>query len=101
LNVNSTGSTYSFDGNVTANGNTTITAGTLDASGSNYTFDAKGNWTNGGSFNARASTITFSRTTGAQYVDNRGQTFAMSSLPTPMRMGWSLQVRLVLLSSHF
>ncbi len=52
--------TKTLGGNITSTGNINITAGTLDASASNYNISVAGNWNNtGGTFNARNATVTF------------------------------------------
>jgi len=59
LEINSSDSTYTLDGAIDVDGNLTITAGTLDASASNYAITLAGNWTNDGGFTSRSGTVTF------------------------------------------
>jgi hypothetical protein len=56
-------STKTLGGNITVNGNLTISSGTLDVSGSNYSISLAGNWTNNGSFNAQSGAVVFVGTT--------------------------------------
>ncbi|MFY7883499.1 MAG: beta strand repeat-containing protein, partial [Dolichospermum sp.] len=62
LTVNSSGNTYTLSNNVSV-GAVALTAGTLDASTSNYAINVSGNWTrSAGSFTARSGTVTFNGT---------------------------------------
>lgn len=58
LTLNGSGGTWTLGGALTVAGNLTISAGTLDVSGSNYATAVAGNWSNSGSFTARSGTVT-------------------------------------------
>jgi len=59
LKIDSVGSTYTLDGAIVISGNLSLSAGTLDVSGSSYGITIGGEWQNGGSFTQRAGTVTF------------------------------------------
>ncbi len=62
LTINDSGKTATLSGNTTVNGDLIISAGTLDASTSNYSLTILGNYANAGTFTARSGTVTFSGT---------------------------------------
>lgn len=63
LTVNNSSETYVLAANTTVSNNLTITAGTLDTvSGSNYSLNVAGNWSNSGTFTARSGTVTLDGT---------------------------------------
>ncbi len=72
LIINGTGSTYTLGSNLTVANDFTITSGTFDVSGSNFTLGVTGNWSVSGTFNPRTSTVTFNKA-GAQSIS--GGTF--------------------------
>jgi hypothetical protein len=57
---NVSGSTWTLATTTTVNGALTISAGTLDVSANNYGLNLNGNFTNNGTFTARAGTVTLS-----------------------------------------
>jgi hypothetical protein len=57
LNINGSGATFNLPGDLDVNSNLTITAGTLDATTSNYAIYLAGNWINNASFNARGGAV--------------------------------------------
>ncbi len=59
--------------NLTINRNLLISAGTLDVSGSNFSINVKGDWTNNGTFTSQAGTVTFSGT-GLQNINGSSVT---------------------------
>ncbi len=60
LTFNGIGGTWQLGDNLTlGTNNLTITNGTLDASGSNYTITLGGNWSNSGTFTARNGAVIF------------------------------------------
>jgi hypothetical protein len=66
----------SLGGPITVSSNLTINAGaTLDASASNYTINANGNWLDNGTFNARSGLVTFNRATAQTITKAAGETF--------------------------
>jgi hypothetical protein len=68
VTINNAGLNASLGANTTMNGDLTITAGSLDVSGSFYALNVKGNWINNGTFNARTgstATVTLSSTAAA------------------------------------
>ncbi|MFA6256700.1 MAG: hypothetical protein WCT29_00090 [Candidatus Paceibacterota bacterium] len=62
LAIDGTGATFELPANTDVNGNLTITAGTLDATASNYNINVAGNWSNSGTFTPRSGTVTFDGT---------------------------------------
>ena len=61
LTVNTASKTVTLASPLTVSGALTLTAGTLDASSSNYGISLVGNWmNNGGTFTPRSGTVTFS-----------------------------------------
>jgi hypothetical protein len=67
--------TKTLANSITAAGNLNISAGTLDASASNYNINVGGNWNNsGGTFNARSATVTFNGS-AAQSISANGNSF--------------------------
>ena len=62
LTLNCLNSTFTLGGNTVVAGNLTITAGTLDVTGSDYSLNVAGNWSNSGTFNGRAGTVTLDGT---------------------------------------
>lgn len=63
LLISGTG-TKSLGGNITVTGNLTITSSTLDVvDGGNYSLNIGGNYSNSGTFTARAGTVTFNGST--------------------------------------
>lgn len=65
VTVNKTGATITFNNTKTITGTVTLTAGTLDASTSNYGLSLSGDWTNNSgssAFTARSGTVTFNGT---------------------------------------
>jgi len=70
LEINSTGSTYTLDGDIGVGGNLIITAGTLDA-GADKDISVVGNWTNLDGFVSRAGTVDFNGT-GTQTIITGG-----------------------------
>ncbi len=56
LTINTSG-TITLGGALDIDGNLTLTAGTLDVSGSNYQINVAGNWSNAGTFTARSGTV--------------------------------------------
>ena len=75
-NINLEGAgTKTLGNNITVAGNLNITAGTLDASASNYNINVGGNWNNsGGTFNARSAIVTFNGS-AAQSISANGNSF--------------------------
>ncbi|MDX2003582.1 MAG: T9SS type A sorting domain-containing protein [Chitinophagales bacterium] len=75
LEIGGTG-TKTLGGNITVNGNLTLTASTLDASnGNNYSINLKGNWTNnGGTFTPRSGSVSFTGST-SQTIKSNGNSF--------------------------
>lgn len=61
---------YQLTDALTANGNLTITAGTLDANGQNMTVG--GNWSNSDTFTPGAGTVTFNKSSSTQTLDSGG-----------------------------
>ena len=62
VTVNKSGATITLNNAKTLTGNLTLTAGTLDASASNYNISLTGNWTNNSgttAFTARSGTVSF------------------------------------------
>ncbi|MCD6011750.1 MAG: hypothetical protein K0Q79_1612 [Flavipsychrobacter sp.] len=62
VTISKTGATITLNNTKTATSSITLTAGTLDASASNYGVSLSGNWTNnsgGTAFTARSGTVTF------------------------------------------
>jgi hypothetical protein len=73
--VNNAGIICLLGANTTVNGDFTITAGSLDVSGSFYSLTVKGNWINNGSFIARTgstATVTLSSLTAGAVTLNPG-----------------------------
>ncbi len=67
--------TKTLAGNIIVTGNLNISAGTLDASASNYNIALAGNWNNsGGTFNARNATVTFNGS-NAQSITSNANSF--------------------------
>lgn len=67
--------TKTLSSNLDVNGTLTIASGvTLDVTGSNRTINIAGNWTNNGTFNARAGNVIFDGTGGNQTVSGSGVT---------------------------
>jgi hypothetical protein len=62
LTIDGSGATFNLPAALDVNGNLTITAGTLDTTASNYQTNVAGNWSNTGTFNARAGTVIFDGT---------------------------------------
>jgi len=64
LKINSTSGNNSFSPNdtLTVGGNLTISAGTLDATTSNYGINFAGNWSNSGTFTSHSGTVTLTGT---------------------------------------
>ncbi len=64
LAINSSGSTYSLQANTDVDSSVTLTAGTLDVSGSNYNMTVGGSWTDtgAGTFTEGTGTVTFDGT---------------------------------------
>ena len=60
-------STFNLPANLTVDGDLTITQGILDATTSNYDLTINGDWSNSGTFTARAGTVTFN-TAGTQDI---------------------------------
>jgi hypothetical protein len=60
LTINGSGGTYTLGSSIEVGNNLTISAGTLDASASNYGISLSGNWSNSGTFTARAGSVTLS-----------------------------------------
>ncbi|GEM_PF-1840224 len=77
LTFNGSG-TWTLDAALDVNGNLTITAGTLDVSGTNYPVNVAGNWSNGGTFTPRSGTVVFDGTnqtlTGSTTFNNFSKT---------------------------
>jgi CBS domain-containing protein len=69
--------TKTLGGATTVNGNIDISAGTLDASASNYALSVKGNWTNNGTFTPRAGTVTFNGA-GAQTINSANTWYGLA-----------------------
>ncbi len=60
LTINSAGSTYTLDGDITVNEDLTINDGTLDTDANNYAISVGGDWNRaGGTFTVNTSTVTF------------------------------------------
>ncbi len=75
LTINAPTGTYLLGSNTTINGDMTITAGTLDVSGTFYNVTVKGAWINSGTFNARltsTATVTLNSATVGAVVLNPG-----------------------------
>ena len=85
--VNKTGQTITLGGNKSVTGPVTITAGTLDASASNYGISLTGTWTNNGIFNARSGTVTFN---GTAAQTNAGTSAAFYNLTLNNTAGLTL-----------
>ncbi|MDO8512468.1 MAG: DUF2341 domain-containing protein [bacterium] len=79
LTINGSGATFNLPAALTVNGNLTITAGTLDATASNYGLNVAGNWSNSGTFTARSGTVTFNKA-GTQTVNAGGSPFYILSI---------------------
>ncbi len=65
ITINNSGLNAILGANTTLNGDLTITAGSLDVSGTSYSLNVKGNWINNGTFVARTgstATVTLSST---------------------------------------
>src|SRR3989344_4815628 len=75
VTINGSGGTYTLQGNLTTSNNLTITAGTLDVSGSNYSISAGGNWSNAGTFTKRSGTVTLTSTSGSATLTSGGSSF--------------------------
>jgi hypothetical protein len=79
LTINNAGGSYLLGANTIVNGDLTITAGSLDVSGSFYSLTVKGNWINSGTFIARtgsSAVVTLSSTTaGAVILDPGSSSF--------------------------
>ena len=73
VTVNTAG-TVTLGSALIATGNLNITAGTLDVSAGNYQIDVVGNWSNSGTFTARAGTVRFVNT-GAATITPGGSPF--------------------------
>lgn len=69
--VNATAA-YSLASNTLINNNLSIISGTLDVSASNYSLTVGNTWTNTGTFNARAGTVTLTRATPGTVNLNNG-----------------------------
>lgn len=68
VTINNAGLTAVLGANTTLNGDLTITAGSLDVSGTFYSLNVKGNWINNGTFISRTgstATVTLSSAAGA------------------------------------
>ncbi len=74
LTLNGSGGAWTQNQNVTTTNNLTITAGTLDASTSNYGLSVGGNYSNAGTYTARSGTVTLTGT-GAQTITSGGSSF--------------------------
>jgi hypothetical protein len=61
LKINGAGGTFTLPANLTVT-NINISAGTLDVTASNYNITISGNWSNSGTFTARAGTVTLDGT---------------------------------------
>lgn len=72
ITFNGSGGTWTLGDALDADGNLTITAGTLDASASNYGIAVGGNWSNSGSFTARSGTVTFDKSSSTQTLTSGG-----------------------------
>src|SRR5439155_14814517 len=77
LVINGANTTFTIvSSSIAVKENLTLTAGTLDASSSNYGITVSSNWiNNGGSFTAQKSTVTFNATTSAQTITSSVQPF--------------------------
>ena len=76
--VNKPGAIISLNGNKVNNGPITLTAGTLDATTSNYNISLTGTWTNNSgtaAFNARAATVTANGGTPQTFTGTFATTF--------------------------
>ncbi|MFA6509515.1 MAG: LamG-like jellyroll fold domain-containing protein [Candidatus Peribacteraceae bacterium] len=62
LTLNGAATVFSLPSALDLNGNLAITAGTLDVTASNFGLTVGGNWTNDGTFTARAGTVTLDGT---------------------------------------
>jgi len=67
--------TFTLGGNIVANGNLTITAGTLDATVSNYGITVGGSWTNSGTFTKQLGMVTFNGSTTPVTLNPGASTF--------------------------
>ncbi len=77
LTINKSGGIATLAGAIVVNGSVTLTQGELDVSASNFGISVGGDWSNnGGTFTARAGTVTFNGT-GAQAINGTAasQTF--------------------------
>ncbi len=74
VTVNSSG-TVTLGGNLDADGNLTVSSGTLDASSSNYAINVAGNWSNSGTFTARSGTVTFDGTSTSGTINPGSSSF--------------------------
>jgi hypothetical protein len=75
LTIDNAGGSYLLGANTIVNGDLTITAGSLDVSGSFYSLTVKGNWINSGTFIARTGStavVTLSSTTAGPVILNPG-----------------------------
>lgn len=75
LTFNNSGLVAALGANTTVNGNLTITAGSLDVSGTSYSLTVKGSWINNGTFNARtgsSATVTLNSSTAGAVTLNPG-----------------------------
>jgi len=78
LTINKSGQTATLGGDTTANGNLTITLGTLDVDNTNnYSLTVKGDWTNNGTFTARTGLVTFNGT-GTQNINSNNTWYRLS-----------------------
>jgi len=78
VTVNKTGATITLNGAKTLNGTIILTAGTLDASASNYNISLTRNWTNNSgtsAFTARSASVTFSGSVVQNINGSFGTTF--------------------------
>jgi hypothetical protein len=86
LTINGSGGTFTLPAATDVNGNLTITAGTLDATTSNFGITLAGNWSNSGTFTARSGTVTLDGTnqtlSGATTFYNLSKTVASAATLT-------------------
>jgi fibronectin-binding autotransporter adhesin len=68
--VNATGLTVTLGSAIAVSNNLTITAGTLDVSGTNYGISVAVNWSDSGTFTPRAGTVTFNGTGAIQSAES-------------------------------
>src|SRR5207302_665516 len=74
--INGSGGYWTLQDSMTVTSNMTITAGTLDTSGSNLGISVGGSWSNtGGAFTTNQSTVTFTATTAGQTIRSKGSPF--------------------------